>query len=68
MQDLADKFIELESEVERLLKSGEDIKDLHKPENQEQLSDIMEAVGIVMKEIEELEIEYNKRSEEIRNK
>jgi len=66
MQELADKFHKLEGEVEILLGMGEDVEDVSSHKNQETIAGIIDAVDIVMKEIEDLEEEYNKRARELK--
>ena len=66
MQDLADKFHELNGEVQNLLGMGEDMKDVSTQKNQEIITGIIETVEVVMSEISDLELEYNKRAEELK--
>lgn len=68
MQELADKFHTLEKEVENLLVMGEEVSDISSKEGQESISEIIETVGVVMDEINELEKEYNKKAKELKSK
>jgi len=66
LQSMADAQLKLKSEVEFLLKEGDQIKD--KLQNSDRLFSITESINTVMNELDSLELEYDNKLTEYNKK